>query len=375
MTLTPTNNAAFLEYRDNQLKLGGEWTLHHLPPLERHMVRVLKERPTTLILDGSQISGMDTAGAWYLYHLIAAFEKRHIPVKIQGLKADQQKLLEIIGRFLKKVSWPELPARPNLLARVGIATMLRWEETCAWLAFQGEVFVYLWASIREPSRIRWAYFLNIIETNGYHALPIIGFLSFLIGVVLTYQTGLQLKIYGANIFIIPLLGIAVLREFGPLIAAIIVVGRTGAAYTAQLGLMKVNEEVDALRTMGHSPAEFLVIPRILGLLVALPLLTVWADIFGILGGMIMSKNLLSINYYDFLSRFPSEVTLTTFNIGLIKAPVFALIIALVGCYHGFQVAGSSESIGAHTTRSVVMATFLIIVADAIFSIVLSWLDI
>jgi len=227
----------------------------------------------------------------------------------------------------------------------------------------------------QPSRFRWKYFLNNLEINGFRAIPIIAFLSFLIGVVLTYETGLQLRNYGANIYIITLLGTATFREFAPLMSAIIIAGRTGSAITAQLGLMKVNEEIDALRTMGHSPMELLVIPRVFGLIIALPLLIVCADIFGILGGMVMSKAVLSIGYSTFIERFPTNVTLTSFTIGMVKAPVFALIIAVVGSYEGFRVSGSSESIGLQTTKSVVLATFMIIIADATFAIVLSWLNI
>ncbi len=212
---------------------------------------------------------------------------------------------------------------------------------------------------------------SVIYRNGYLALPIIGLLSFMIGVVITYQMGLQLKNYGANIYIVDLLGISVLREFGPLLTAIMIAGRTGSSYTAQLGMMKLNQEIDALDTMGITPAELLLLPRIAGLVIALPLLTIWSDIFGVMGGMVMSNNMLSITWHDFLHRFPNVVPLRALLIGLGKAPVFALIIASIGCYQGVRVEGSADSVGQNTTRSVVMAIFFIIVADAIFSVVFS----
>jgi phospholipid/cholesterol/gamma-HCH transport system permease protein len=185
--------------------------------------------------------------------------------------------------------------------------------------------------------------------------------------------GLQLETYGANIFIAYLSGMAIFREFSPLITAIIVAGRTGSAFTAQIGSMKVNEEVDALLTMGLSPTELLVMPKVLGLLLVFPLLIFWSDVFSILGAMIMSKFMLDISFYDFLQRLRDSVGLKQMMLGLYKAPAFALLIALVGCFQGFRVEGSADSIGSQTTKSVVQSLFLIIIADAIFSIIYSWL--
>ncbi|MHB1222257.1 MAG: MlaE family ABC transporter permease, partial [Gammaproteobacteria bacterium] len=214
-------------------------------------------------------------------------------------------------------------------------------------------------------------FANVIYSTGYLGLPIIGLLSFLIGVVLTYQMGLQLKTYGANIYIVDLLGLSVLREFSPLITAIMVAGRTGSAFTAQLGMMKLNQEIDALDTMGVTPGELLLLPRILGLTLVLPLLTVWADIFGVFGGMVMANNMLGISWYDFLHRFPNVIPLKNLLIGVGKAPIFALLIASIGCFQGMLVKGGAESVGRNTTRSVVLSIFFIIVADAAFSVILS----
>jgi phospholipid/cholesterol/gamma-HCH transport system permease protein len=183
--------------------------------------------------------------------------------------------------------------------------------------------------------------------------------------------GLQLRNYGANIYIVDLLGLSVLREFGPLITAIMVAGRTGSAFTAQLGIMKINQEIDALDTMGVTPAELLILPRIAGLFITLPLLTLWSDIFGVVGGMVMSNNMLGITWYDFLQRFPHVIPLKTLIIGLGKAPVFALIISSIGCFQGVRVDGSASSVGLNTTRSVVLSIFFIIVADAAFSIIFS----
>ena len=188
---------------------------------------------------------------------------------------------------------------------------------------------------------------------------------------MSYQIGLQLSNYGASIYVVDLLGISVLREFGPLITAIIIAGRSGSAFAAQIGSMKIQEEIDALQTIGISPIRRLVVPRILGLIIVLPLLVVWADLFGLLGGMIMSKMTFDIPPATFLTRLVSHTYLTNYLIGLVKTPVFAALIATVGCFRGFAVTGSSVSVGRETTKSVVQSIFLIIVADALFSIVFS----
>lgn len=263
----------------------------------------------------------------------------------------------------------------NWLSRVGKKTIHQLNEGLAFLAFTGQLSMEALRLLRSPSRIRWQALAGTVERTGYQALPIIALLSFMIGVVITYQMGLQLKNYGANIFIVDLLGLAVLREFAPLLTAIMVAGRTGSAFTAQLGTMKFNQEIDALNTMGVTPAELLLLPRLLGLTIALPLLTMWADIFGIIGGMVMSKSMLHIGWYDFLHRFQKQISVGSFFIGIGKAPVFALLIGSVGCFQGMQTANTADSIGTQTTKSVVLAIFFIIVADAIFSITFSKLGI
>ncbi|HPE73607.1 MAG TPA: ABC transporter permease, partial [Candidatus Competibacter sp.] len=221
-----------------------------------------------------------------------------------------------------------------------------------------------------PRRFRWRALFGNVETAGIHALPIVALLAFMMGVVIAYQGGRQLEFYGANIFIVELVSLTMLRELAPLITAIIVAGRTGSSYTAQIGTMQVTEEVDALRTIGIPPMNLLVLPKLLALVVALPLLTLFADALSVFGGMVMAQIMLDVSYGDFLDRFPQVVTLTSFLIGIGKAPVFAAIIALVGCYQGFQVRGGADSVGRQTTVSVVQSIFLVIATDAVFSVML-----
>jgi phospholipid/cholesterol/gamma-HCH transport system permease protein len=191
------------------------------------------------------------------------------------------------------------------------------------------------------------------------------------GIVIAYQAAVQLRPFGADVFIVEFVGISILREIAPVITAIIVAGRSGSAYTAQIGTMEVTEEVDALRTLGIGPLDLLVVPKVLALVIALPLLTAFADVTGVFGGMVIAATQLSVNFTIFLDRFGSVISPTNYLIGVGKAPVFAFIIALIGCYQGFKVSGSAESVGRHTTVSVVQSIFFVIVFNAFFSILLS----
>ena len=266
---------------------------------------------------------------------------------------------------------PAAPTSPPVLERIGRYSAGVAQQAVAMLSFVGESAVVLAAAVRHPARLRWRPVLYNIRSAGYDALPIVALLSFLLGVVIAYQGADQLRQYGANIFVADLVGLSMLREFSPLIVAIIVAGRSGSAYAAQIGTMAVTEEIDAMRTLGIRPLELLVLPKILALLVVLPLLTFFADVIGVLGGMAMSRAQLGVGYGEFLERFTQAVSATAYLIGICKAPVFAAIIAVVGCYQGFRTRGGADSVGRQTTRSVVQSIVLVIVADALFSIAFS----
>ena len=267
-----------------------------------------------------------------------------------------------------------LNANLTLIERVGKTTVGIFNQLVEMLSFVGETAIAIAKSIMQPKRIRWRPILFNIRTAGFDALPIVGLLTFLLGVVVAYQGAAQLRQYGANIFVADLIGLSMLREFAPLITAIIIAGRSGSAYAAQIGTMAVTEEIDAMRTLGISPQEMLVLPKIIALVIALPLLTVFADMLGVFGGMLMARQQLDVGFIEFLDRFVKAVSPTTFMIGVGKAPVFAVIIAIVGCFQGFKTKGGADSVGRQTTRSVVQSIFLVIVADALFSIAFSMLD-
>lgn len=354
-----------------QLECQGIWDVHHLPELSAALSALHFPTSGQLTIIGHAISKMDSAGAWLVGKWQQQLQQQGLTVVLESFPKQQQELLSIVEQTVKNEKPLPVTEPVPLLERIGKETVIMLKESSRYLAFVGKLTIESLRLIRQPKRMRWnALGATIIQT-GYQALPIIALLSFMIGVVLTYQMGLQLRTYGASIYIVDLLGLAVLREFGPLITSIMVAGRTGSAFTAQLGMMKLNQEVDALDTMGVTPGELLILPRILGLIIALPLLTMWSDIFGVFGGMVMANNLLGITWYDFLHRFPSVIPLRALLIGLLKTPVFAFIIATVGCYQGMQVQGSADSVGRNTTRSVVTAIFFIIVADAIFSVIFS----
>ncbi len=373
MTATPQD--ADVQKVNNTLQCQGDWTLNHLN-LVIAQIRKIKLTTPELTVAGEAITAMDSAGAWTLAKILSALQQRGTKITLSGFHEKHQALLALVENEAAKLS--EVippPAQLPVLARIGVATVAKLDQVHQFIAFLGEVAVNLWKNLHQLRSFQWRSFLNTIDETGYQALPIVALLSFAIGIVLAYQSANQLKNYGADAYIVSILGIAILQEFGPLITAIIIAGRTSSAFTAQIGTMKVNEEIDALSTMGLSPIRQLVLPKILGLIVALPLLVVWADIFGLLGGMMVTKNMLGIGPYNFILKFPKVIELSTFVYGLIKAPVFAAIIAQVGCFQGFRVTGTSDSVGRQTTKSVVQAIFLIIIADSIFSIILPWQNI
>lgn len=356
------------------LRCAGDWTVQGIPLLERLLKQLPWPNSGRLIVEASGISAMDTAGAWLLFRTIRHLEARKVAISKQGFRAEHEALLHLVKAQSIHAGLPGTP-RFGLLERFGQLVWFHLEQFFSILSFLGESMVALVRSIAQPSRIRWRVILHNLQLAGFNALPIVGLLAFLTGVVVSYQGAVQLARYGANIFVADLVGFSMLREMAPLLTAIIVAGRSGSAYAAQIGTMKVTEEIDAMRTIGISPMELLVLPKMLALMVALPLLTVYADILGVIGGMIMAQSQLDVSFVDFLDRFDDAIKISYFLVGLGKAPVFAAIIALIGCFQGFRVSGSADSVGHQTTFSVVQAIFLVIVVDALFSVIFSWLKI
>jgi phospholipid/cholesterol/gamma-HCH transport system permease protein len=357
----------------SHLRCRGTWITRALAPLEARIEALLPGLRNEVRIDASAVTALDTSGAWLLHRTERDLRERGAQVRIEGLRPEFEELLRLVAARTVTAA-PAAPPAPAVLARVGRAVWNGLRGAASMLSFLGESTIALARSIRDPGRMRGRTILFNIQTAGFEALPITGLLSFLLGIVIAYQGAEQLRRVGANIYIADLVGLSMVRELSPLITAIIVAGRSGSAYTAQIGTMKVTEEVDALRTIGVGPFDLLVLPKVLALTIVLPLLTVYTDIVGVLGGMVMARAKLQVSFAAFVDRLEEAVSLSSYVIGIGKAPVFAAIIALVGCYQGLQVTGSAESVGQRTTISVVQSIFLVILSDALFSIAFSWLD-
>jgi len=260
----------------------------------------------------------------------------------------------------------------HVIVELGKATIDACDEGRRLLSFVGQIVIAFGRVLVRPRRLRLTSLTHHLELVGVDALPIVGLISFLIGIVLAYQGAEQLRAFGAEIFTIDLLAVSVLREIGILLTAIVVAGRSGSAFTAQLGTMQVNEEIDALQTLGLDPVEVLVLPRLLALMIALPLLAFFADLMALLGGGLMAVFVLDIPPVQFLNQLERAATPAMFWAGMSKAPLFAFLIGMVGCYEGMTVRGSAESVGRQTTRAVVVGIFLVIVFDALFSILFAY---
>ena len=368
-------NQAGIRIDEGKVVCSGDWLLSNLHPVETFLSHQHWARHKSLEFDMHAVTAIDTAAAWLLHRTQLKLEEAGIAARITGLSGEAQELYDMVCRTLAAPAELSRQKSPMFLEAIGRNISGSAHKSLNYIGFTGEMFSIFLATLVSPSRFRWRMVFHEMGEAGYKALGIVGLLSFLLGVVIAYQGGVQLKLYGANIFIADLVGLSMLRELAPLITAIIVAGRTGSAYTAQIGTMQVTEEVDALRTMGVTPIEMLVLPKVIALVIVLPLLSVYADIAGVLGGMVMANTQLGIIFSTFIDRLSVAVSVDSYLVGIGKAPVFAMIIATVGCYQGFQVQGSAESVGRRTTISVVESIFAVIVVDALFSVAFSYLGI
>ncbi len=346
------------------LTLRGTWTVHGLarvPPLAP------PPDARTLRLEAAPDLMLDTCGAAIVQQAIGRWRQAGITVDLDALPQPQRRLLDLVAqRALPRPQRHRAGFDP--LRDLGRAAAAAFGELLALLAITGELALRGLPLLLRPWRLRWREVVTEIDAAGLRAVAIVGLLSFLIGMVMGYQAGATLATYGANTLIVNLVAIITLRELGPLLTAILVAGRTGSSYTAQIGTMRITEEVDALRALGLSPFEVLVLPKVMALLVALPLLALFSDVMGLAGGGIVAAIGYGVPFADYVARIPQVVGLKTLVLGLVKAPVFAVVIALVGCMQGLRVSGSAAAVGRATTVSVVQSIFLVIVIDAGFSI-------
>ena len=357
----------------------GDWRVETLGELARELdsrFQGLGQR--RLHWDMSQVSAMDSSGMVLFLRTLDRLRGQGYEVEVTGFTADQEQLRQMVAAYLTPV-----PPRRSILGsrllgplvQLGEATAAAWRDLMAFLSFLGEDFIVLLLLLVQPWKFRWGAIVKNIQEAGVRALPIITLTSFLIGVVIAYQGAVQLQKFGANIFVVDMIAISVTRELAPLITAIVVAGRTGSSYTAQIGVMKITQEIDAMRIMGFEPHRFLVLPRVIAVMIALPLMIFFADIIGIIGGMVVANIHLNISWTEFIHRLQNVLDVKHVWIGVAKGPFFAWLIAIVGCFRGFQVSRNTESIGRYTTISVVNAIFLVIACDALFSVVFTRLGI
>ena len=352
---------------------GGEWTVAGAAALERAVATLTPGPAAQIYFDLSALERVDTAGVWLLQRAARNYREAGAEIEFRGLDDRFRPLFDLVAanRDCAATSQPRRSAFIALLERVGRGAFVAWDETVSLTGFVGVVTVAGLRALTRPRRLRVVALANQIERTGFDALPIVGLMSFLIGIVLAYQGATQLRQFGAEIFTIDLMAISILREIGVLLTAIMIAGRSGSAFTAEIGTMKVNEEVAAMEAIGLDPVEALVLPRISALVISLPILTLFADFVGMVGGGAMAMVSLDLTATQFIGRLQDAVVLEHFLVGMVKAPVFAYLIAVVGCFEGLRVSGGAEGVGRLTTRAVVQSIFLVIVADAAFSIVFS----
>jgi phospholipid/cholesterol/gamma-HCH transport system permease protein len=357
------------------LHLLGAWRLANLPAVAAQ-IRELKVAPQgRCILDGRRLEALDTGTAFVLLRSLSAAGLTPQRVSVREVQAHHESLLRLVQERMALPSVAASSQHLGLMQRLGVATVKLARELQAHLRFGGEVTLEGLALARRPALFRWRAAIAQFELVAIDAVPIIVLMSLLIGVVFAHLLGAQARRYGATIFVVDGIGLAICRELAPLLVAVLVAGRSGAAFTAQIGAMKVQEEVDAIRTLGLSPIQVLVVPRLAAIVVGLPLLVFLADVAGIVGGMLISAGLLDIPPRTFIHRLHAVLPVSAVVIGLVKAPVFAIFIALIACRQGLSVTRDARSVGQHTTATVVQAMVWVITIDAAFAVVLQALNI
>jgi len=357
------------------LAVSGRLALDNLN-LVRTEIQGLLSRiaPARLAMDLAGVEYLDSAGALVLLEVEDAARARNIAFSFVNLTPEIQGILDLIDPAA--LSAPPLISEetPALLEQVGEASLRIWRDLIQVMTFLGELLLALGYSLLHPRSLRWGEVFFYLKRAGVDGLPIVGLISLLLGLIIAFMSSLQLKQFGANIYVASLLAIAMVKELGPIMTAILVAGRSGSAFAAEIGTMVVNEEVDALVSMGFDPVRFLAVPKVLATVVAVPLLTLYADLFGILGGMIVGVVGLDLTVFTYISETQKSLDLFEIVSSLVKAGVFAVLIAGIGCQRGFQVRGGAQSVGAATTSAVVAAIFLIIVTDSAFAIVLHYIQ-
>lgn len=354
------------EGAQGHLVIRGDWVLAHYAELRQQIAQNRASQAESA--DLTELGRLDTAGAQLLAELLGPELLARLAERGEGIARKQEILLQRVAQTIDRSAPPLAPEGflpIELLARIGDATLSFWRHLVDLLGFTGLVLVSFARNALRPRIWRITSLVAQIEVTGLNALPIVALLTFMVGAVVAFLGATILESFGATIYTIDLVAFSFLREFGVLLTAILLAGRTASAYTAQIGSMKANEEIDAIRALGLNPIDLLVLPRVLAMLIALPILTLVAMFFGLLGGALVCIVALDISGSMFLSTLQQNMEVQHFYLGIAKAPVFAFLIALIGCLEGFKVNGSAQSVGEHTTSSVVQSIFVVILVDAL----------
>jgi phospholipid/cholesterol/gamma-HCH transport system permease protein len=359
------------EGRDPVLALSGDWTVDTIADLDAGLRALSGKLGALPQLDVAKLGRLDVAGAYIIYRTLHdAAKDQDAPLRLVGEHATAKRLLETARKSALPAEPPEerLHGFTGFLDRTGRATADVGMEIYETIGFIGETLTAVGRVLRHPSRIRWVSVVSVMEVAGLNALPIIVLLSFFIGLVVAYLGARVLGDFGASVFTVELVAFAVLREFGVVITAVLLAGRTDSAFTAEIGAMKMRQEIDAMRVMELDPMEALVVPRVLAMMIMTPILVFAADMAGLFGGLLVAWGELGVSFSMFFQRIEDGVPPQHFWVGMIKAPFFAFVLAIVGCRQGLAVGGDVGSLGKRVTSSVVQAIFLVILLDAVFAL-------
>jgi phospholipid/cholesterol/gamma-HCH transport system permease protein len=357
-----------------RLALRGRLTIANIGDLVEPL-RAIAPTGSALAIDLAGIERIDTSGAWIIHRLIADWGDAGVPARVENASPDALRLIAEVAANDIECDKHIIVDRPAIarLARIGEAVVRISDNIGNFLAFLGQTLVVIGQTLIGRRTLRWHAVIHQCEAIGVNALGIVGLLLFLVGIVVAQQGAVQLRAFGAEVFVVNLIGRSTLRELGVLLTAIMVAGRSASAFAAQIGSMKLNQEVDALATIGMSPIEVLVVPRVLAMALMMLLLGFYGSVMAILGGGLFVWVSLDIPPVTFLQRLEEVTPLSDLVIGLIKAPVFGLVIAMMGCFQGMQVTGNAESVGQRTTQAVVESIFMVILLDAFFAVFFSML--
>ena len=353
------------------IRLSGNWRFSDAPPSTDvlHPLFAEASRPVSLLIDGSAVTQWDNACLIFLLQAYRLAEAQKIPVRTAGFAQGLERMLRLARAVPDRTEARRAEGRLPLLARLGTGTLAVLNDVKNSVTFLGEAIIAFAGLLRGKSRMRRTDFWAVIQECGPEALPIVTVISVLVGLILAFLGAIQLKLFGAEIYVADLVGIGMVREMGALMTGIIMAGRTGASFAARLGTMQVNEEIDALQTMGFSPVDFLVLPRMLALILMMPLLTLYANVLGILGGALAGVLLMDLTPTQYYRETVKAITYDAVISGLIKSAVFGVLVAFSGCMQGIRCGRSASAVGDATTAAVVHAIVYIIIADSLLSVI------